>query len=153
MHFIAFQQTYLYTKSTRWRGVTGTCTPAVVRCNHDNTTMSSDGLGPDFNRSYLDRASKAARLAAAASWRYSEEPHRDPRAQFWRLRLVKTTNKQTKRDEKTDSKLFNPALQVAPTISRSRSQDAQLLSALPAAVHANSFEGSFVKDEPVHEIT
>jgi hypothetical protein len=46
--------------------------------------------------------------------------------------------------------LFDPALQVAPTISTSRrSQDAQLLSALPAAVRANIFGGSFVKDEPI----
>ena len=79
--------------------------------------MSSDGLGPDFNRSYLDRASKAARLTAAATWRYSEEPRRDPRARFWRPRLVKATNKQTEREQKTDSKLFDPALQVAPTTS------------------------------------
>lgn len=111
--------------------------------------MSSDGLGPDFNRSYLDRASKAARLTAAATWRYSEEPRRDPRARFWRPRLVKATNKQTKREQKTDSKLFDPALQVAPTTSRSRSQDAQLLSALPATIRATINENVFVQDEPI----
>jgi len=127
-----FSANHVYVLCTRWRRVTGTCAP-VVRDNHDNTTMSSNGLGPDFTTSYLDRASKAARLAAATC-RNSEEPRRDPRARFWRPRLVKATKKQTRRDEKTDSGVFQPTLQVLSTTSVS--QDAMLLSALPATVRA-----------------
>lgn len=107
----------LHTQSTRWRCVTGTCTP-VVRSNHDNTIMSSDDLGPDFNACYLSRASKAAQLVAATC-RIPTEPRRDPTAQFWRPRLVPATKQQTKRDEKTDSKLFDSALHVVTTTETS----------------------------------
>lgn len=77
------------------------------------------------------------------------KPRRDPYAQFWRPRLVTATKKQTKRDEKTDSKLFDPALQVAPKTSTSRSQDALLLSALPATIHAEIYQGAFANNEPI----
>ena len=97
----------LHPESTRWRRGTGTCTP-VVRDKHDNTIMSSDDLGPDFHACYLSRASKAAQLVAVTC-RTPIKPRRDPTAQFWRPRLVTATKKQTKRDEKTDSKWFDPA--------------------------------------------
>jgi len=110
--------------------------------------MSSDGLGLDFNTSYLDRASKAARLAAAAATcRNAGQPRRDPSQKFWRPRLATATKKQTKRDEKTDSKLFESALHVVPTTSVT--QDAILLSALPATIRAEIYEGALAKNEPI----
>lgn len=110
--------------------------------------MSSDDLGPDFNAYYSSRASKAERLVAATR-RAATKPRRDPTAQFWRPRPVTATKKQAKRDEKTDSKLFDPALQVAPTTGTSHTQDAWLLSALPATVRAEIYESALAKKEPV----
>ena len=108
--------------------------------------MSSDDLGPSFNAYYSSRASRAERLVAATC-SAPTKPRRDPTAQFWRPRLVTATKKQTKRDEKTDSKLYEPALQVVPTTSVT--QDALLLSALPATIRARICEGALAKNEPV----
>lgn len=110
--------------------------------------MSSDDLGPDFNACYLSRASKAAQLVAATC-RTPTEPRRDPTAQFWRPRSVPATKQQTKRDEKTDSKLFDSALHVAPTTGTSPTQDAPLLSALPATIRAEIYESALAKSKPV----
>ena len=110
--------------------------------------MSSDDPGPDFDAYYLSRASKAAQLVAVTC-RTPIKPRRDPTAQFWRPRLVAVTKKQTKRDEKTDSKLFDSALHVALTTGTSHTQDASLLSALPAMIRAEIYENALAKNEPV----
>ena len=110
--------------------------------------MSSDDLGPDLHAYYLSRASKAAQLVASTC-QTPTEPHRDPTAQFCRPRLATATKKQTKRDEKTDSKLFDPALHVAPTTAISHTQDASLSSALPATIRAEIYQSALAKKEPM----
>jgi hypothetical protein len=45
--------------------------------------------------------------------------------------------------------LFDPALQVAPTTATSHTQDASLLSALPATIRAEIYESALAKNEPV----
>ena len=108
--------------------------------------MPGDDLGRYFNAYHSYRASRAERLVAAEC-RAPTKPHRDPTAQFWRPRLVTATKEQTKRDEKTDSKLFESPLQVVPTTSTKH--DELPLSALPATIRAEIYEGALAKNEPV----
>lgn len=110
--------------------------------------MSSDDLGPDFNAYYSSRASRTERLVAATC-RAATKARRIPTAQFWRPRLVTATEQQTKRNEKTDSKLFDSALHVAPRTETSHMQHTSLLSALPATIRAEIHESALAKNEPV----
>lgn len=144
----------LYNKSTRWHRATRAYTP-VPSDDHTATIMSGNVQGIDFGAFYEARATRAARLTAATQLSL-RKPRRETWAQFWRdghvtiTRPVTIPTKQTKRDEKTDSKLFEPDSEVRPTqSSSSQAQDTLLLSALPATVRAEIYAGAFARNEPV----